>query len=114
MDAQILSIPSLFLLYLYYWFAGTEESFCLYLIYNFSRIVLITIDMGFVIDVVILEYDYHLFCKFQAVEDPKTCKTRNEYILTTALLFWFIVTPFWYACNNSIYAFARDANFFYI
>ena len=66
--------------------------------------------MAFVIDVAILEYDEHLFCKFQAFEDPSTCENRNQYIVMTALIFWFILTPIWYACNNSIYAFARDAN----
>ena len=111
MDAQVLAEPALIILYTYFWLSKREKTFCLYLIYQWSRIILYVTFACYIIDVAIYEYSRHLFCALQANKLRETCETRNQYLVKTALLFWIVLAPLWYICNGSIYQYARNINF---
>ena len=62
MSAQVTAEPALIILYAYFWLAKSEKTFCLYLIYQWSRIILYVTFVCYIIDVTIYEYNTHLFC----------------------------------------------------
>ena len=111
LDLQIFSVPALMILYAYFWIASRERTFCLYLTYQFSRLILNTTLLSYIVDVAILKYSEHLFCKLQALNRRETCSSRNKYFITTAIIFCTVFAPLWYICNGGIYRYARDANF---
>ena len=110
MTAQVFAEPAIIILYAYFWLAHSEKTFCLYLIYQWSRITLYVTYVCFIIDVAIYEYSMHLFCALQAIRERETCEARNQYLVKTALLFWIVLAPLWYIANGSIYRYARNIN----
>ena len=61
-DVQLYAEPAVLALYLYYFCAGKERPFCLYLIFKFSRIILVLVSIAYAFDVILYWIDPEMFC----------------------------------------------------
>ena len=95
------------ILYVYAFFAGTEQAFVMIWVYKVQWITLWAAIICYFIDASLFVYDKHLFCKLQ-LEPPKTCNERNEAFLMTIAIFYVFWVPTWIAACFSMKRYIRE------
>ena len=68
-------------LYIYYFHAEHEKTYCLMWMYKLQMIMLAIACFCYALDGLIFIFDKHLFCTLQNEKPTLKCDERNEYFL---------------------------------
>ena len=94
-------------LYVYYFHAGNEKTYCLVWSYKLQMIMLITAMVCYSFDGLLFIFNKKMFCTLQTEKPTLKCDERNKYFLLYVTIFWVFWAPLWYACNLSILRYSR-------